>query len=105
MPDTKRVAIVTGAGRGLGAATAQVLAEGGARVMLGDIDPEVENVAAELRAAGGDAAALVNDISRPAETERLVAATLERFGRLDILVNNAGICPRISIDGMTEEMY
>ena len=105
MTDTKRVAIVTGAGRGLGAAAAQVLAAGGASVMLCDIDPQVENVAAELRAAGSDTAALVNDISRPAETERLVAAALERFGRLDILVNNAGICPRISIDDMTEDLY
>ena len=105
MTDTKRVAIVTGAGRGLGAAAAQVLAEGGASVMLCDIDPQVENVAAELRAAGGDTAALVNDISRPPETERLVAAALERFGRLDILVNNAGICPRLSIDDMTEDTY
>jgi len=105
MTDIKRVAIVTGAGRGLGAATAQVLAEGGASVMLCDIDPQVESVAAELRAAGGDTAALVNDISQPAETERLVAATLARFGRVDILVNNAGICPRVSIDAMTEETY
>ena len=72
--------------------------------MLCDIDPEVERVAEDLRAAGGDAAALLNDISRPAETERLVAETVGHFGRLDILVNNAGICPRISIDDMTEEM-
>ncbi len=105
MPDTKRVAIVTGAGRGVGAAAAQALAEAGASVLLCDIDPQVETVAAELRAAGGDTAAAVSDISRPVETERLVAAAMARFGRLDILVNNAGICPRISIDAMTEESY
>ena len=105
MPDLKRVAIVTGAGRGVGAATAQVLAEAGAAVVLCDIDPQVESVAAELRAGGGDTAAVVSDISRPPETERLVAAAIERFGRVDILVNNAGICPRISIDAMTEEAY
>jgi 3-oxoacyl-[acyl-carrier protein] reductase len=105
MPDTKRVAIVTGAGRGVGAAAAQALAEAGASVLLCDIDPQVETVAAELRAAGGDTAAAVSDISRPVETERLVAAAVARFGRLDILVNNAGICPRISIDAMTEESY
>jgi 3-oxoacyl-[acyl-carrier protein] reductase len=105
MPDTKRVAIVTGAGRGLGAATAQALAEAGAGVLLCDIDPQVEAVAADLRAAGGDTLAIAGDVSKPSETERLVAATVERFGRLDILVNNAGICPRIPIDEMTEEAY
>ena len=105
MPDSKRVAIVTGAGRGVGAAAAQALAEAGASVLLCDIYAQVETVAAELRAAGGDTAAAVSDIAQPAETERLVAAAVARFGRLDILVNNAGICPRIAIDDMTEEAY
>jgi len=105
MSETKRAAIVTGAGRGLGAATAKILAQVRDSVLLCDIDPEVEKVAAALRAEGADAAARVCDISRPAETERIVADALERFGRLDILVNNAGICPRIPIDEMTEEAY
>jgi 3-oxoacyl-[acyl-carrier protein] reductase len=105
MPEPKRIAIVTGAGRGLGAATAQALAEAGASVLLCDIDPNVETVAAELRAAGRDAVAVAGDVSKPSETERLVAAAVEHFGRLDILVNNAGICPRIPIDEMTEEAY
>jgi 3-oxoacyl-[acyl-carrier protein] reductase len=105
MPAAKRVAIVTGAGRGLGAATAQALAENGASVVLCDIDPQVETVAAGLVAGGQEALALSADVGRPAEAERLVAAALERFGRLDILVNNAGICPRISIDDMTENGY
>jgi len=105
MSETKRAAIVTGAGRGLGAATAKILTQVRDSVLLCDIDPEVEKVAAALRAEGGDAAARVCDVSRPAETERIVADALERFGRLDILVNNAGICPRIPIDEMTEEAY
>jgi 3-oxoacyl-[acyl-carrier protein] reductase len=105
MPAAKRVAIVTGAGRGLGAATAQALAENGASVVLCDIDPQVETVAAGLLAGGQAALALSADVGRPAEAERLVAAALERFGRLDILVNNAGICPRIPIDEMTEDAY
>jgi 3-oxoacyl-[acyl-carrier protein] reductase len=105
MSTTKRVAIVTGAGRGLGAAAAQVLADTGVSVVLCDIDPQVEAVAAELRAKGSEALALVGDVGRPAETERMAAAAVEHFGRLDILVNNAGICPRISIDDMTEEAY
>lgn len=106
MPGPGRVAIVTGAGRGLGAAAAQALSDSGARVVLCDIDlPQAEAAAAGIRAAGGEAVALGNDISRPAETERVVQAALEQYGRLDILVNNAGICPRISIDDMTEAAY
>ena len=105
MPDAARVALVTGAGRGLGAAIARALAESGARVGLSDIDPEVEAVAAGLRAEGHAAEAFTADVARPAETERLVAEVVARWGRLDILVNNAGICPRISIDAMTEDAY
>ena len=105
MPEANRVALVTGAGRGLGAAIARALAGTGASVALCDIDPEVESVAAGLLAAGHTAMAVAADMARPSETDRLVAAVVERFGRLDILVNNAGICPRISIDDMTEEAY
>jgi 3-oxoacyl-[acyl-carrier protein] reductase len=101
-----QVALVTGAGRGLGAATAQALSQNGAKVVLCDVDlPPAESQAANIRAAGGEAIALENDISRPAEAERVVQAVLEHYGRLDILVNNAGICPRISIDDMTEAAY
>jgi 3-oxoacyl-[acyl-carrier protein] reductase len=105
MAEQKRTALVTGAGRGLGAAAGQALAETGASVVLCDIDPQVEAVAAELRARDHEALALVGDVSRPAETQRLVDTAVQHFGRLDILVNNAGICPRISIDAMTEETY
>ena len=106
MSAIKHVAIVTGAGRGLGAAAALALSQAGRRVVLCDIDlPLAAAEAANIRAAGGEAVALGNDISKPAETERLVQAALEQFGRVDILVNNAGICPRISIDAMTEDTY
>jgi 3-oxoacyl-[acyl-carrier protein] reductase len=102
----ERVAIVTGAARGLGAAVATNLAKQGARVVLCDIERAmVEDVAEQIRAGGGQALALDVDVSKPAETERLVAQTLAHFGRVDILVNNAAICPRISIDEMTEELY
>ncbi len=98
-----RVAIVTGAGRGLGAAISRELSNQGVRVALCDIDlAQAEVVAAELRASDVDAAAFDNDVSRPPEIERLVQATIERFGRIDILINNAAICPRTPIDDMTE---
>ncbi len=101
-----RVAIVTGAGRGLGAATVHALAQAGAKVVLADIElPLVEAEAETIRAAGGEAIAVGSDITQLGQIEALVRTAVDKFGRLDILVNNAGICPRISIDAMTEEMY
>lgn len=106
MTANERVAIVTGAGRGLGEAIGKSFAHAGRRVVLCDIERElVQGVAQAIEAGGGQALALDNDISKPAETEKLVQSALDKFGRVDILVNNAGICPRISIDDMTEEMY
>ncbi len=101
-----RVALVTGAGRGVGAAAARLLAQAGARVAVGDIDlPLAEAVAAEIGQAGGAAAAFGHDVARPADCEALIEAVVARFGRLDILVNNAAICPRIPLDDVTEEDF
>ncbi|SDF75389.1 3-oxoacyl-[acyl-carrier protein] reductase [Lentzea fradiae] len=81
-----KVAIVTGAGRGLGRAYAEALARNGANVVVNDVDESAEEVAASI---GG--AAVVAPVG-PAETaDRLVAAAVEKFGRLDVLVTNAGI--------------
>jgi len=101
-----RVAIITGAARGIGAATAERMGKEGAHVAVVDIDlKEANEVVEAIRAGGGDAAAFECDVAQPAKVEALVTDVIARFGGLDILVNNAGICPRISIDDMTETMF
>jgi 3-oxoacyl-[acyl-carrier protein] reductase len=87
-----RVAFVTGAGRGIGAATALRLAEEGARLALADLDKEgCAQVAAEIEKAGSHALALLCDVSSADAVQQAVDETAKQFGRLDILVNNAGI--------------
>ena len=101
-----RVAIVTGAARGLGAATAQELSRQGAKVVMCDIEsPLIEQVADGICRDGGVAAGVRVDVSKLPELDGLVKTALDRFGRLDILVNNAAICPRIPIDDMTEASF
>jgi 3-oxoacyl-[acyl-carrier protein] reductase len=101
-----RVAIVTGAARGIGAATAALLAEEGAQVVVSDIDAEIAAAVVEqITAAGGNAVNFPCDVSQPAQVEALVARVVEHWGKLDILVNNAGICPRIPVEDMTEEWF
>jgi 3-oxoacyl-[acyl-carrier protein] reductase len=101
-----KIAIVTGAARGIGAATAQQFAQEGAMVAVVDIDQsEADAVTAAIRASGGRAETFVCNVAQLAEVEALVAAVVERHKKLDILINNAGICPRISIEDMTEAMF
>ncbi len=95
---TGRVAIVTGAAQGIGAAYARALAAEGAKVVIADV-VDGEALAAEIRAAsgntGGDAIALTTDVSDEAACRDMVRETVERFGKLDILVNNAAIFSNI----------
>ena len=87
-----RVALVTGAARGIGAATALRLARDGARVALADLDQQgCEQVAAQIHEAGSEALALSCDVSDANAVQQTVDQTVERFGQFDILVNNAGI--------------
>ena len=97
-----RVAVVTGAGRGLGRAYVELLAERGARVVVNDLGTDVsgfgkdstmaEQVADLIRSRGGEAIANDSDVSTPEGGSDLIATTIEHFGRTDLLVNNAGIC-------------
>jgi 3-oxoacyl-[acyl-carrier protein] reductase len=88
-----KVALVTGASRGIGRAIALQLGQSGARVVVNYRGQQqaAEEVVAEIEAAGGTAAAVQADVARAEDIERLVKATLENYGQLHILVNNAGI--------------
>jgi len=97
-----KVAVVTGAGRGLGRAYVELLAERGARVVVNDLGTDVsgfgkdatiaEHVADLIRSHGGEAIANDSDVSTPEGGSDLIATTIQHFGRIDLLVNNAGIC-------------
>jgi NAD(P)-dependent dehydrogenase (short-subunit alcohol dehydrogenase family) len=97
-----QVAIVTGAGTGIGRSTALLLAkEGAAVVVAARTVADLESVAREIDAEGGKALALPTDVSVEEQAEALVKQTVERFGRIDILVNNAGTNVRAPIDKVT----
>ena len=91
---TGKVAIVTGAGRGMGEATALAFGAAGAKVVVADVDAESgAATAAAIRDAGGEARFQAADVSRSADVAALVAAAVEAYGRLDCAVNNAAVAP------------
>jgi 3-oxoacyl-[acyl-carrier protein] reductase len=99
-----RVAIVTGAGRGIGRAIALKLAGVGATVVVSDIlEKEAGEVTQEIKASGGQSLVCLADVSQAADVARLVEETLAAFSRIDILVNNAGIARDQLLLRMSEE--
>lgn len=101
-----KVAIVTGAGRGIGRAVAELCAVHGALLALTDIDADpLQETAAAVRVAGREALAVCGDVTDPDLPARLIRGTLERFGRLDILVNNAGYTWDGTIHKMTDQQW
>jgi len=101
---TGRIAVVTGAGSGIGRATARLLAQHGARVHVADLNEDsARTVAAEIEAAGGSAHAHVVDVSDPAAVEGLASAIFDTEQRVDILHNNAGIGHAGNVEATTME--
>jgi 3-oxoacyl-[acyl-carrier protein] reductase len=99
-----KIAIVTGAGRGIGKAIAIALAREGANVMVNDIDIQTaEEVAKEIKSLGRKSLAIQVDVSDSKEVNQMVQLTIEKFKRVDILVNNAAIIRRGSIEDLSEE--
>ncbi|MFF3567586.1 SDR family NAD(P)-dependent oxidoreductase [Nocardia jiangxiensis] len=104
LPD--KVAIVTGAGSGIGEASAQVLAGAGARVVVADLDLDnATRVAEQIDKDGGRALARRVDVADPASVTELVTGTVTEFGRLDIQVNNAGIMLRRPVLEISPEEF
>lgn len=101
-----KVAIITGAGSGMGEAAAGLFAKEGAKVVATDINLEaVEAVVAKIREAGGEAIAVKHNVADKIEWENVIAKTIEAYGKLDILVNNAGISVSKDFMDQTEEDF
>lgn len=100
----QKVAIVTGAARGIGRAIARTFAQEGAAVLIADVDRNAgEQVEEEIRKAGGSALFFKVDVRDQDGTEEMALAALQAFGQIDILCANAGIFPETPLEGMAEE--
>jgi 3-oxoacyl-[acyl-carrier protein] reductase len=102
-----KVAVVTGASKGIGAGIAKSLAEAGAAVVVNYASSKegADKVVAEIKAKGGKAVAVQGDVAKAADVQRIFAETKKAFGRLDVLVNNAGVYQFTALDDITEDGF
>jgi cyclopentanol dehydrogenase len=101
-----KVAVVTGSGRGIGAAIAKTLAKAGAKVVVTSRhEKECEMVVGEIKKAGGEAFCIACDVSKEDEVKALIEKTVKKYGGLDILVNNAGVFETKPVEDMETAMW
>ncbi len=103
---TNKIAIVTGARRGIGRGIALMLAQAGAKVVVSDLNlEECQKVVDEIKKIGSDGLAVKCDVTNQKEVNEMIRKTIEKFGRVDILVNNAGIAPFKPFLEITEDEW
>lgn len=101
-----KVAIITGGSRGIGKATAELLSQHGAKIVIADIlEEESASTANEIAKNGGEAIAVKTDVSTKTDVDNLVNATINKFGKIDILINNAGIYRTAPTENLSEEEW